>query len=319
MTLAELGEREFIATLRNVLPGMDMVGDDGAVLPSLACPVVTTDSFFEETHFHRWWAPPEVLGRRLLEATISDLAAMGAVPMWIFSAVSVVPEMEVEWLLDFYRGLSALEEVKMAGGETIRGGGFGMTLTAVGEGGDSGELFKRSALKPGDALWVGGPVGRALDAPAMLERCGGLTGEGLEPVRDMLSPVELEQVRAFIAPRAQTDLALHLKKSGVRCAIDVSDGLLSEAAHIAGESGVDVVLKLETSIFFPSVGDRPLEAAAAGEDFVLLFAADPEKDFTAEGCRRVGNARKGEGGLRVFVGDVEVETDRIGYDHMKPE
>ncbi|OPL17647.1 MAG: hypothetical protein AVO35_09470 [Candidatus Aegiribacteria sp. MLS_C] len=317
-TLGELGERGFIAELRRAVPHGNLMGDDSAVIPPLACPVVTTDSFFEGRHFHRWWAPPEVLGRRLLEATVSDLAAMGAEPAWLLAAVSLEPSMELDWLLAFYRGLASRRGTVIAGGETVRGPGFGLTLTAIGEGTEPGTLLRRSALRPGDRLWTGGPVGRSLDAPKYLEECGGLTGKDLDPVRDAVTAERLEQLRAFLTPSAQVELGQRLREEGVECAIDISDGLFSEARHLGEESGLDVVLKIDGSVFLPSVRERPLEAAAAGEDFLLLFGADEGRDFRDMGCLPVGRAEEGGTGmLTVILNGTEVPVRTIGYDHME--
>ena len=317
-TVSELGERRLIADLRKSIPGLRTVGDDSAVLPrGLQCPVVTTDSFFEGTHFHRWWAPPAVLGRRFLEATISDIAAMGAQPLWLMVALSLEPSMEVDWLTDFIRGLDQRQDVTIAGGETVGGKNFGLTLTAIGEGSDPKTLMTRSSLKAGDSLWVSGRLGRALDAPSLLEKTGGMTGESLMPVEGSISRDRLVQLRAFLKPKAELDLGMELRKAGIRTAIDISDGLFSEAQHLARESGVGVRLEIKESLFFDSVRMRPLKASAAGEDFVLLFAASPKADFTSKGCKRAGVAEPGDGWVRVFIRGKEADVGEMGYDHLE--
>lgn len=315
--IADLGERGLIRRLRENFPALSDIGDDSAVLPSLECPVVTTDSFFEGTHFHRWWAPSPILGRRLLEATLSDLAAMGAEAGWIFPAVSLDPDMDAGWLEGFYLGLTGRSEVRIAGGETVRSSRFGITLTAIGEGGDPNTLLRRSSLKPGDVLWTSGPVGRALGAPEMLKKAGGMSGTPLNPVKGGFTREEIEQLRDFLVPGAELDTGLLLRGMGVRCAIDISDGLLSEAQHLCRESGVDIVLELDGSLFFPSVSDRPVEAAAAGEDFVLLFGASPELDLSALGCNVAGRAAGGSGELTVLLNGKEIDVGSVGYDHME--
>ncbi len=317
--VSETGERGLIGLLREKFPQLQGIGDDCAVLDHLECPVVTTDSFFQGTHFYRWWAPAEILGRRLLEATISDIAAMGAQPKYILAAVSLDPSMEVDWLMDFYRGLLHRDGIPMAGGETVSGAGFGVTLTAIGEGGIPGTLMRRSALKPGDRLWISGRVGRALDAPGLIEAAGGFSGPELIPVSGKLSEEVLEQVRAFLKPEAEIELGMELRRNGVRCAIDISDGLFSEAAHLAAESGTDVTLHLSSSMFYNSVADRPLEASASGEDFVLLFAAGKELDFSHRGCIPVGWATSGGGTIQVFINDRKIDVTRTGYDHLEED
>ncbi len=316
-TVGDIGERGLIQRLRDTFPSLSLIGDDSSVLPALQCPVVTTDSYFEGSHFYRWWAPPEVLGRRLLEATLSDIAAMGACSRWIFTAVTLPPCLEIDWLERFYRGLMEREDCVVAGGETIRGSNFGITLTAVGEGGNSQTLLRRSTLRPGDNLWLSGPIGRALDAPAILEKAGGLEGENLNPRSGKISEDRLEQVRAFLLPRAELELAAELRRKGVLCGIDISDGLFSEAWHLSRESRVDVTLDIDESIFYNSVKDKPLEAAASGEDFVLLFGATEQSEFTSRGCKRVGFAKEGAGRVSVLLDGKQVNVETTGYDHLE--
>jgi len=295
-TVGELGERALIRRIRDIFPSLTLIGDDSAVLSPLSCPVVTTDSFQEGTHFHRWWCDPDILGRRLLEAALSDLAAMGAEPGWVFAAMGLPPDLEVRWLENFYRGLTSRRDCVLAGGEIIRSATFMLTLTAVGEGGDPGKLLLRSSLGPDDWLWLTGPIGRAVDAPALLERAGGMSGPDLEPVNPGLDPASIEQIRAFLQPGAEFTASHICRNRGVLAAIDISDGLISEAAHLARESGVDTHIELDLVPVFGSVADRPLDAASAGEDFVLLFGAKSGHD--------------------VHSGGQILETHGSGYDHF---
>lgn len=315
MTVRESGERGLIEHLRGRHPGLSMIGDDAADIPPLLCPVLTIDSYFEGTHFYRWWCDPAVLGRRLLEATLSDLAAMGASPSWLLCALACPPDTELSWLDGLYEGLLSSPESRMAGGETVLSPVLGITLTAIGEGGSPARLLRRSGLSAGDRLWVTGRIGRALDAPLLLERCGGLHGDGLRPVTPV-PPGVLEQLRAFLQPRAAFPAARAIVERGVACAVDISDGLLSEALHLARESSVDVTLDLDEVPFFESAADRPLEASSAGEDFVLLFGAGAASGFDDLGFRCVGAATDGDGGLRVLLGGREVDPGPGGYDHF---
>ncbi len=315
--ISDLGERGLILRLREKFPSLHSIGDDCAVLPGIQCPVVTTDSFFEGTHFHRWWAPPRVLGRRLLEAALSDIAAMGARAKWFFTALSVDPGIGVNWIEGFYQGLTEREDIILAGGETVRGERLGITLTVIGEGEEPDTILRRSSLHPGDHLWISGLLGRALDAPAKLEKVGGLSGKDLKPRSGIFSSEEHEQLIAFLQPRAELELGIELRKAGVRCAIDISDGLFSEAAHLALESSVNAVLEIDETIFFDSVKDKPLHAAAAGEDYVLLFGAPGKLDLSSLGCSRIGRAETGNGKITVFLGGDRVSINAKGYDHLE--
>ncbi len=161
-----------------------------------------------------------------------------------------------------------------------------------------------------------GRIGRALDAPALIEKAGGFTGPDLYPVLQELDAPRLEQVRSFLTPRAAFEEARYLVGRGVRAGIDISDGLVSEAAHLAVESGVDTHLELDCVPFFESAAGRPLDAASAGEDFVLLFGAPQEEDFSGEGFTRVGEARPGDGRIYVRSAGREIDPGSAGYDHF---
>ena len=312
----DIGERGVIERLRRIFDSGSMAGDDAAVLPPLSTPVITVDSFFQGTHFHPWWAPPDVLGRRLLNAAVSDIAAMGAEPACVFAALMMPPDTGLDWLEAFYSGLSS-DGIPVAGGETVAGDRIGVTLTAVGEGGDPETLLRRSALKSGDVLWTGGKLGRSLGAPKKLKSIGGLRGADLVPAGGSLNGEELKMLRAFLQPRAQVRLGRELRRLGVRCAIDISDGLFSEAQHLSRESGVGVVLELNGDNFFSAAAERPMEAAAAGEDFVLLAGAAAGLDLEPLGCIRVGRAEAGFHGISVYYRGERMKVEKTGYDHME--
>lgn len=317
MRVSDTGERGLLSFLRRRFPGIGPLDDDAALLPPMSRPVITTDSFIEGVHFHRWWCDPNVLGRRLLEAALSDLAAMGAPPGFVTVSTTLTRETELEWLEGFYAGLTSRSDCRLVGGETVSGPALGFTLTAVSDAGSDGKLLRRSGLRPGDGLWLTGRLGRALDVVRLMEQAGGLHGDGLEPAGPV-PPAELEQLRAFLTPHAAFEEASILREAGVVCAIDVSDGLLSEAGHLARESGVDVELALENVPLFPSAGDRRLEAACSGEDFVLLFGFSGDgADFERAGFRRVGSARRGPGRAWITQGGVELPAGGGGYDHFR--
>ncbi|MCK5117223.1 MAG: thiamine-monophosphate kinase [Candidatus Aegiribacteria sp.] len=314
--ISDIGERGLIRRLRDKFPSLHSIGDDCAILPRIQCPVVTTDSYFEGTHFHRWWAPPRIIGRRLLEAALSDIAAMGATAQWVFAALSIDPGIGVHWIEGFYQGLTEREDVVLAGGETVKGDRLGITLTIIGDGQERDTILRRSSLHPGDQLWISGLLGRALNAPSKLEKVGGLFGKDLHSRSGQLSGEELEQLRAFLQPRAELELGIKLRKMGVRCAIDISDGLFSEAAHLSTESSVDTVLEIDETLFFDSVKDTPLAASAAGEDYVLLFGAPGSLDFSSVGCSKIGRAETGNGEMTIFLNGERVSIDAEGYDHL---
>jgi thiamine-monophosphate kinase len=300
-TLKETGEHGFIRAIRERFP-MALAGDDGAVLNRLEKPVVTTDSFFEGTHFHRWWTSPQRLAARLLEAALSDLAAMGAFPRYLFSSIVLPPEMELNWIVGFYEGLTGRQDCPVAGGETVRGKTFGITLTAIGDCGSEQPLL-RSNAKPGDSVWVTGPLGRSFNSPELLEKSR----------KEKLTETEMNQIELFLTPGARFDAVPLLRNAGSTTAIDISDGLFSECGHISQESKVKVIVQLERVPLVSFCENNPFEACSAGEDFELLFTI-PE-NAEAAGCHRIGFIEKGEG-TAVFLNGKAIDIRTAGYDHF---
>lgn len=300
--LSEIGERGFIEALRKNFP-MALAGDDAAVLESMEKPAVTTDSFFQGTHFQMWWTTAEKTARRLLEATLSDLAATGAEPGYLFSSVVLPPDMELDWLLDFYRGLTSREDCRVAGGETVKGSCFGVTLTAIGDCGGH-TPFRRSGAEPGDSLWVTGPLGRSFGSPELLEK-----GR-----KESLTRSERGQIELFLEPKARFDVLPALRRAGCVTAIDISDGLFSECSHIAEESSVGIRLELETVPLVDYCSGSPLEACSAGEDFELLFTLPGDSELP--GAHRIGIVTSGLGLETIYNGRVIALSSR-GYDHFQ--
>ncbi len=301
--IRDIGEHGFIRALRERFP-MGTAGDDAAVLASLETPVVTTDSFFEGTHFYRWWTSPGKTAARLLEATLSDIAAMGGEPRSVLSSIVVPPDMELDWILEFYSGLTSRVDCPVVGGETVKGAVFGITLTAIGDCG-SKKPFLRSAVKPGDTLWVTGPVGRALDSPELLEKSR----------KQQLSTDETTQTEFFLSPVARFDAVPSLRRSGVEAAIDISDGLFSECTHLSQESGVRITVELERVPVVPYALNRAAEACSAGEDFELLFALPRSLPPPGRGFYMVGSASQGSG-LAVTEKGTVTELSSRGFDHF---
>lgn len=319
-TVGETGEREIIRILRNRFPQIgDHIGDDGAVLPSVELPVVTTDSFIEEVHFFRWWTSAQILGRRLMEASLSDLAAMGcSSPGWALVSLNLPGFIGMKWLLEFYKGLLWRNDLEIVGGEIVKSATLGITISALGEGKGENDLLRRSTLIPGNNLWVTGKIGRALNAPDLLEKCGGFTGEidNLQPLKTGLNSEQIEQVKDFLLPTAQFNEAAVIRDAGVKAAIDISDGLISEACHLALESNVDIQIESEKIPFYLSVAREPEAAASAGEDYVLLFGAELKMDFSDIRCRKVGFARQGTGRVFWSKNGKTHEITSGGYDHF---
>ncbi len=271
MTEFELIERLFTRPSPGALVGN---GDDAAVIaPSSGHAfVVTTDTLIEGRHFLPT-LDPEKLGRRAVAVNLSDLAAMGAWPRFALLSLTL-PQIDAPWVTAFARGLfDALGEhrVELVGGNTTRGP-LAVGLTAMGEvplSVGQPQVLLRSGAQPGDDVWVSGPLGDAGWA------CLCLLGE-IDAVPTA------EQIAHYECPVPRVDLGLALRPIAT-AAIDVSDGLVSEARHLARSSGVAIEIdatRIPTGLGALLSDERFAQAAwrallATGDAYELLFTAPP--------------------------------------------
>jgi thiamine-monophosphate kinase len=154
--LDELRARYGKARVRGLRLG---IGDDAALLRSRAgCElVVTTDLFLEQVHFRREWTSARNAGSKAAARALSDIAAMGAIPRFVFLSVAVPRRLSGRWLEEFFRGAVALSRrfaVALAGGD-LASSPDRVVLDVVGVGEvERGRALLRSGARPGDAIFV---------------------------------------------------------------------------------------------------------------------------------------------------------------------
>ncbi len=241
------------------------VGDDCAVLevPSGTRLVLSVDSAVEGVHFRRPWLTPEEVGYRATTAAFSDLAAMAADPMGVAIAMTL-PDAWRDDFLGLCDGIGdAVRAVgaKIIGGDLTRGHGLSLTLTVVGH---VARPLSRGGASPGDALWVTGRLGGPLLALRAWER-------GDVPSRDSRA--------RFARPAARFAEARWLAANGVTAGLDISDGVVSDASHLAAAGGVRIVVNLDR---LPLLSAATIEdAARSGEEFELLVTGPASLDAAA--------------------------------------
>jgi thiamine-monophosphate kinase len=326
MTEFELIERYFQRETKHALVGN---GDDAAVIapsPGHAF-VVTTDAMLEGRHFLPTLDPVK-LGRRIVNVNLSDLAAMGATPRYAMLALAL-PRIDETWVARFAEGLwTALDEfdIELIGGNTTRGA-LSCTMTAFGEVervSGAPQVLLRSGARAEDDLWISGSLGDAGWALACM------TG-----IAD--AEASREQIAKYELPTARVALGRALHGIASAC-IDVSDGLISEANHIARAS--NVVIDIEFAQLPTSLGDVLTDARyrehatqcllATGDVYELLFTAPPTQRETIQALfdrlqlngARIGHVRSHDANdlrRRVQVLDRAgriIDATGNGWDHF---
>ncbi len=275
--------------------------------------VLTKDMLVEGVHYLAG-DPPGDVAWKLVAVNLSDLAAKGARPLAALLGYTLGEE---EWDRGFARGLGkALGAfgLQLIGGDTVAasGGPRVLSLTAIGEA--EGAVPARSGAAAGDMLWVSGAIGDA--------------GAGLAVLRGEIAGDDA-LVRRYRAPRPRLEAGQALG-SLVSAMMDVSDGLLIDAARLGHASGVGVTIELDqvplSESYVRALGDdRParLQAATAGDDYELLFTAPAEMggriaalaETLGLPLTRVGRCEAGAG-LRLVdrAGEVPL-PERLGYEH----
>ncbi|OQW48133.1 MAG: thiamine-phosphate kinase [Proteobacteria bacterium SG_bin6] len=295
-------EAEFLAALRALPlhPGAGDLRDDTARLGQL---VLTTDTLVEGVHFLPE-DPPQDVAWKLVAVNLSDLAAKAAAPEGVLLNYPLSGgDWDAAFLVGLDAALRALGTV-LLGGDTVSlpaGAPRVLSLTAIGR---ATAAPARMGARAGEALYVTGTIGDA--------------GAGLRIARGEVGPDAL--LAAYRRP--QPCLAEGRALGGIASAMmDVSDGLLIDAARLAAASGLGVEIALDAVPLSPAyrafAGDdraARLAAATAGDDYQLLFAA-PADAILPGPATRIGRLEAGQG-LRLTEHGVPMSLpDRLGFEH----
>ncbi len=313
----ELIERFFTRPARRAALG---IGDDCALIqptPGMTL-AVSSDMLIEGRHFVST-VSPERLGHKALAVNLSDLAACGARPL-AFTLSLALPSVDEAFLAAFSRGLFALAEregCELIGGDTTRGP-LAIAITVLGEV-PSGSALLRSGARPGDDLYVSGTLGDARLALEVLRGNVGLDEASFRSVR-----------HAMEMPTARIALGVALRGLATS-AIDVSDGLVGDLAHVLGRSGVGAVVEIDAVPRSAVLAAQPPAVQrecllTGGDDYELVFTAMPERrDAIAAAAAHAGVpiARIGaiECGHELRVVDRQgaaVTSRGRPFDHFRP-
>lgn len=278
-----------------VVAGGDAAG--GAVL-------LTVDQVIEDRHFFGRKAasptPLELVARKAVARSVSDIAAMGGEPRWAL-ATAALPKgfAEGDRLFDAMHRWARAMSVPLVGGDVATHGEAGapmvLTVTVGGVADRTRGPVLRSGARAGDEVWVTGEVGGSLKSGKHLE----------------------------FTPRIAEGRALVLRLGeDVHAMIDISDGVGRDAGRIADASGVRIEIEA-ARLPLSAAGMDPIIAAGEGEDYELLFTARPGVVETMLGSwapqlaplTRIGTVRAGRGCVLIDAGGGERDARGLGWDH----
>lgn len=332
ITLQRAGEFGTIARIRELLDAGEGprpligIGDDAAAWRQEAATLVaTTDMLIEGIHFELTTTSWRDLGWKALAVNLSDVAAMGAAPRWCLVSVGLKGSVPLDDVLALYAGMKDLaqrEACPIVGGDTVASPHdqvLSVTVVGAVPVDEASTLMRRDAGAVGDLVAVTGTLGGSAAGLFTLQH-------------PEAAPSDCYDVLAAAHRRPQPRLAAGraLRLAGVRCAMDVSDGLLADLEKVCAASGVSAVVQAESIPIHPAARRafpaRALEwAASGGEDYELLFAA-PEPvmaralaALSAIGCAAtaIGALAAGDGRVRLVDGSGAERPLRVrGWDHF---
>jgi thiamine-monophosphate kinase len=313
-SLGDLGEFPLIDRLiaASAAPDGRVVlgpGDDTAIV---AVPtgrvLMTTDMLIEGRHFRRDWSTAVDVGRRAAAASLADIAAMGGAATALVVAFAAPPDLPAAWAVQCAAGLAeeaAKVGAHVVGGDVSASDAVVIAVTAIGET-DGVEPVRRSGAREGDVLAVAGRLGWAAAGLAVLSR-------------GFKSPRALVDAHRFPEPPyAQGPLAA---RAGATSMIDVSDGLVADAGHLAQASQVLIAIDshaLEVAdpiaALAAAYNVSPLEWMLTGGDDHALLATFPEGAVLPDGYLAIGRVEGGSPGVLV---DGRAYTGSTGHEHFR--
>lgn len=281
MQLKEIGEFGFIERFKPSFSGLVQekqvgIGDDCAIIPVNETEewLVTTDLLIEDVHFLRRATTPEQLGYKSLAVNLSDIAAMGGIPVCTFLSIAIPSDIELEYLDAFMKGyheLSARYNTPLLGGDTTRSlKHLVINVCVIGKC-LKGTARKRDMAKVGDTVCVTGTLGDSAG--------------GLQIILNHVPPSEIHQylLLKHHQPEPKLNEGLFLAGcSSVHAMIDISDGIASDLNHILKASGVGANIHLDwlpvseqlIKVTAQQGWDAIELAVGGGEDYELLFTVD---------------------------------------------
>jgi thiamine-monophosphate kinase len=282
------------------------IGDDAAVIKSSNNKLVATvDMAVEGIHFHRKWSSPFQIGAKLTTANLADIFAMGAVPKYLLVAAGINELNNSETVSELAKGIRSVAdkfEVSVIGGDLSKSEKMTLSITALGE--LSAQPILRSGGRVGDLIYLSSLTGLSAAGLAILNR-------------DLDRPRYV--VEAHLNPKLVAPDKL-IKVATSMC--DVSDGLATDAAHLANASAVNFNLSkdlISKADDFKDLAELAKELneevfdwiLTGGEDHFFLATVDKKNESNELGIK-IGIVEKGDG--KLLLDGIEVKES--GYQHF---
>ncbi len=328
-TLEDIGELGLIGRIAEkafTSPDMALGFQDDAALwrQGEGWIIATTDALVEDVDFRLRTFSWEDIGWKALAVNLSDIAAIGGVPRGALVTLCLPPGVKASDVSAFYRGMSLLAEdaeTPIVGGDLSSSAQVIINVAVIGEVESRERTLRRSTAQVGDQVAVTGVLGSAAAGLVLLEQ-----GE----IRSTGYGARFKSAQRRPVPRLREGRALI--EAGVRCGMDISDGLVADLQKLCATSGVSAEIMLSsvpTDPELPKVlgGSFRTRAIGGGEDFELLFTAPPDtmqraQDYlAAEGFVQstvIGKIVAGESGEVAVCdeGGKELPIPHRGYDHF---
>lgn len=320
-------EFEFIEKIRRRY-SLTKIGDDCAVLPKdfKTDLVITTDLLVADIDFRLDWTSPEFLGHKALAVSLSDVAAMGAKPIWAMLSIGIPKEIwKTDFVEKFYEGWFALAskyKVELIGGDVSKTPDK-IVIDSIAAGVvKKGKAVLRSGARVGDLIFVTGELGGAAAGLKLLESGVRYHDEAKIWQHNLM----LKQLQ----PQPQIQAAQDLNEyNPATSMIDLSDGLSGDLMHVCRASGVGARIFADRIPFHKnllSVTDSLEEklnlAVHGGEDYELLFTINPKKKFRGENIAKInhffhiGETTANAGIIELIIGDEVRVLQPKGFRHF---
>ena len=335
MKVSQLGEFELIELLADIVDKTKNpqtaswqqlligIGDDAAAWQGdSSIQLATTDSMVQDIHFDMNTTSWEELGWKVISVNLSDIAAMGGIPKYALVSLALTGDLELDYVSSLYQGMAQVTDqfgVAIAGGNVSAASKVVITITIMGSI-EAKSALTRSAAVPGDKIAVTGYLG--------------LSAAGLRMLRQNLD-LDTETARllkrAHLQPLPRVKEGQMLLHQGVKAAIDISDGLIADLAHICKASQVSARIAAGLVPIHPALranfkADCHQLALTGGEDYELLFTAPSHviaqvKQNISCPITVIGEITEGTPG-QVTLTDADgksIAWQQTGWEHFKSQ